>query len=159
MTTAADLIARLGLEPHPEGGWYRQTFRDDVPGGRARSTAIYFLLERHQRSHWHRVDAVEVWHWYAGAPLELSIAPPQPVEAAPVADGSVAALEATAGSAWRTLTLGIDFAAGQLPQGIVPTDHWQSARSLGDWTLVGCTVAPGFEFDGFELAPQGWEPR
>jgi len=153
MTTADDLIARLRLEPHPEGGWYRQTFCDAVEGGRARSTAIYFLLERHQRSHWHRVDAVEVWHWYAGAPLELSIAPPQPVEAAPIADGSVAAA-----AGWQALTLGSDFAAGQRPQGIVPTDHWQSARSLGDWTLVGCTVAPGFEFDGFELAPPGWAP-
>ena len=158
MTSAADLIALLRLEPHPEGGWYRQTFRDEVAGGRPRSTAIYFLLERQQRSHWHRVDAVEIWHWHAGAPLDLMIAPPQPIEMPPVADGSVAAIEMATAAGWETLTLGTDFAAGQLPQGVVATDHWQSARSLGDWTLVGCTVAPGFEFEGFELAPDGWEP-
>jgi len=131
--TAAEIIALLELERHPEGGWYRQTFRDDVPGGRARSTLIYYLLERGDRSAWHRVDAAEVWHWYAGAPLELRVDR-------------------------QLLTLGSDLAAGHRPQGIVPPHAWQSARSLGDWTLVGCTVAPGFEFEHFELAPKGFEP-
>lgn len=131
--TAAEIIALLELERHPEGGWYRQTFRDDVPGGRARSTLIYFLLEAGDRSHWHRVDSTEVWHWYAGAALELRIDK-------------------------RMLVLGNDLAAGQRPQGVVRRDEWQSAQSLGDWTLVGCTVAPGFDFAGFELAPPGFAP-
>jgi predicted cupin superfamily sugar epimerase len=136
--TAGEIIALLGLERHPEGGWYRQTFADAVPGGRPRSTAIYYLLKTGEESAWHRVDAVEIWHWHAGAPLELRLS----------ADGKATA----------TQVLGADLAAGQRPQGIVPTGHWQSARSLGDWTLVGCTVAPGFEFSGFELAPKGWQP-
>ena len=131
--TAAEIIALLELQPHPEGGWFRQTFRDDVPGGRAHSTLIYYLLEAGDRSHWHRVDSAEIWHWYAGAPLQLSV------------DRSV-------------LTLGNDLAAGQRPQGIVPPHAWQAAISLGDWTLVGCTVAPGFEFAHFEMAPPGWAP-
>jgi hypothetical protein len=137
--TAADLIRLLALAPHPEGGHYRQTFRDTrtVDGGRAASTAIHFLLARGERSHWHRVDAVEVWHYYAGAPLRLEIAD---------------------GGSRTTLTLGGNIAAGERPQGVVPTGAWQAAESLGDWTLVGCTVAPGFEFAGFELAPPGWEP-
>ena len=132
--TAAEIIALLELQPHPEGGWFRQTFRDDVPGGRAHSTLIYYLLEAGDRSHWHRVDSAEIWHWYAGAPLQLSV------------DRSV-------------LTLGNDLAAGQRPQGIVPPHAWQAAISLGEWSLVGCTVAPGFEFAHFELAPPGWEPH
>ena len=131
--TAVEIIALLELERHPEGGCYRQTFRDNVPGGRARSTLIYYLLERGDRSAWHRIDAAEIWHWYAGAPLELRVDR-------------------------QTFTLGNDLAAGQRPQGIVPPHAWQSARSLGDWTLVGCTVAPGFEFEHFEMAPQGFEP-
>jgi uncharacterized protein len=139
--SAAEIIRLLNLEPHPEGGHYRQTFRDArlLDGGRAASTAIYFLLARGERSHWHKVDAVEVWHYYAGAPLALEIAagPRGPIE---------------------RLTLGGDLAAGERPQAVVPTDAWQAARSLGDWTLVGCTVAPGFEFAGFELAPPGWSP-
>ncbi len=130
---AAEIIELLELEPHPEGGWYRQTFRDDVPGRRAHSTLIYYLLEAGDRSHWHRVDSAEIWHWYAGAPLALSVDK-------------------------QTFTLGNDLAAGQRPQGIVPPHAWQSARSLGEWTLVGCTVAPGFDFAHFELAPPGWEP-
>jgi len=136
---AADVIRMLGLAPHPEGGHYRQTFRDrrTVDGGRAASTAIHFLLARGERSHWHRVDAVEIWHYYAGAPLRLEIA-----------DGETR----------TTLTLGGNLAAGEQPQGVVPTGAWQAAESLGDWTLVGCTVAPGFEFAGFELAPPGWSP-
>jgi predicted cupin superfamily sugar epimerase len=131
--TAAEIIALLELERHPEGGWYKQTFRDDVPGGRAHSTLIYYLLEAGDRSAWHRVDSAEVWHWYAGAPLQLRVGR-------------------------STLTLGNDLAAGQRPQGVVPRGAWQSAQSLGDWTLVGCTVAPGFEFEHFELAPPGFEP-
>lgn len=139
--TADEIIAQLGLQPHPEGGHYAETFRDAQTdaAGRSRSTAIYFLLKRGERSHWHRVDAVETWHWHAGAPLRLSIA-------------------AAAGAAVSHLVLGSDLAAGQRPQGIVPMHHWQAAESLGEWTLVGCTVAPGFEFGGFELAPPGWMP-
>jgi predicted cupin superfamily sugar epimerase len=137
--TTADVIRLLGLKPHPEGGHFRETFRDSRQvGGRAASTAIYFLLARDERSRWHRIDAVEVWHWYAGAPLTLEIAePPQPI--APV-------------------TLGNDVAGGERPQAIVPARAWQAAQSLGDWTLCGCTVAPGFEFRSFELAPMDWSP-
>lgn len=138
MSTAAEIIALLDLKPHPEGGHYRETFRDPLPeGGRSASTAIYFLLARGESSHWHRVDATETWHFHAGAPLELRIA--DPVE--------------------RRLVLGADLMAGERPQGVVPTGAWQAARSLGDWTLVGCTVAPGFDFAGFEMAPEGWSPE
>jgi predicted cupin superfamily sugar epimerase len=143
----ADIIRLLALKPHPEGGHFRETFRDDpfpiLPSmaGRARaaSTAIYFLLARGERSHWHRVDAAEVWHYYAGAPLALEIAD-------------------TGDRPIRRLRLGADLAAGERPQAVVPRRAWQAAESLGDWTLAGCTVAPGFEFAGFELAPQGWAP-
>jgi uncharacterized protein len=139
--TAADIIRLLDLKPHPEGGHYRQTFRDPrtTADGRAVSTAVYFLLARGERSHWHRVDAAELWHWHAGAPLVLATAAQ---DAGPIA----------------RVTLGPDLAAGQRPQVVVPTHVWQAAETLGDWTLVGCTVAPGFEFAGFELAPQGWNP-
>jgi len=137
--SAAAIIAALGLHPHPEGGYYRETFRDDQPtGGRAHSTAIYYLLPAGQISAWHRVDAIEIWHYHAGAPLELSLS----------ADGITTERQ----------ILGGDILAGQRPQGIMPRGGWQSARSLGDWTLVGCTVAPGFEFAGFEMAPPGWHP-
>lgn len=138
--TAADIISRLDLKPHPEGGHYRETFRDARldSSGRSASTAIYFLLARGERSHWHRIDAVEVWHHYAGSALELRIA-----------DGDGA----------HTRRLGPDLAAGEVPQAIVPVQAWQAAASLGDWTLVGCTVAPGFDFAAFELAPKGWEPE
>lgn len=137
--TAADVIQLLGLNPHPEGGHFRETFRDVRQiDGRAASTAIYFLLARGARSHWHRIDAVEVWHWYAGAPLMLEICS----EAREV----------------ERLTLGCDLAAGDRPQAMVPAHAWQAAESLGDWTLCGCTVAPGFDFKGFELAPPGWSP-
>jgi uncharacterized protein len=136
---AEQVIAALGLAPHPEGGHFRETFRDtSVTGGRAASTAIYYLLRRGELSRWHRVDAAEVWHWYAGAPLLLSLS----------ADGRRA----------ERLTLGNDLVAGQRPQAVVPTGCWQSAQSLGAWTLVGCTVAPGFAFAGFEMAPEGWTP-
>ena len=136
---AADIIARLDLKPHPEGGYYRETFRDERndADGRSRSTAIYFLLARGERSHWHRIDAVEVWHYYAGAPLTLQIADE---------------------NGRRGVRLGPDLAGGEVPQAVVPPHAWQSAESSGEWTLVGCTVAPAFEFSTFELAPKGWEP-
>ena len=138
--SAAEVAERLAMQPHPEGGFYVETFRDDVTDadGRALSTAIYFLLPEGVVSAWHRVDAVEIWHWYAGAPLELS--------------------QSEEGGGVTTIQLGPDIAAGARPQGIVPRHAWQSARSLGSWTLVGCTVAPGFEFSGFEMAPDGWAP-
>ena len=140
MLSAAEVIRLLDLAPHPEGGHYRETFRDPrVTGGRSASTAIYFLLARGERSHWHRVDAAEVWHYHAGAPLMLEIAADQRASIARV-------------------TLGSDLANGERPQAIVPALVWQTAESLGDWSLVGCTVAPGFEFKGFELAPKYWSP-
>jgi predicted cupin superfamily sugar epimerase len=137
--TAADIVARLGLKPHPEGGHYRETFRDPRTdaSGRSLSTAIYFLLARGERSHWHRIDAVETWHYYAGSALVLQIAD----------DGDP-----------HGVRLGPDLAAGERPQAIVPAQAWQAAESTGDWTLVGCTVAPGFDFATFELAPKGWKP-
>jgi hypothetical protein len=136
--TAAEVIGLLELRQHPEGGHFRETFRDTRESdGRSVSTAIYFLLARGERSHWHRVDATEVWHYYAGAPLALSIAD---------------------GSGTTVVRLGPDLAAGERPQAAVPAGAWQAAESLGDWTLVGCTVAPGFVFTGFALAPPGWQP-
>jgi uncharacterized protein len=135
---AADIIRLLDLKPHPEGGHFRETFRDrGIDGVRAASTAIYFLLTRGERSHWHRVDACEVWHFYAGDPLRLEM-----VENARI----------------TTVHLGADLAAGERPQAVVPAHAWQAAESLGAWTLVGCTVAPGFDFQGFELAPKDWTP-
>jgi uncharacterized protein len=140
LLTARDIIRLLDLKPHPEGGHFRETFRDSRSiEGRSASTAIYFLLAQGERSHWHRVDAVEAWHWYAGAPLIIEIA----------RDG---------GEIERVM-LGSDLAAGERPQAVVPAHAWQAAQSLGDWTLCGCTVAPGFEFSGFELAPKDWSPR
>jgi len=130
------LIALLGLKPHPEGGHYRETFRD-ARDGRAHSTAIYFLLKATEESRWHRIDAAEIWHWYKGAPLTLRIAE----------SGVV-----------KNLMLGNDIAKGETPQIVVPPRAWQSAKSLGEYTLVGCTVAPGFLFEHFELAPEGFEP-
>ena len=135
--TADEIIAKLSLEPHPEGGWYRQTWVAETPAAavdtRPAGTAIFFLLKGGEASHWHRVDAAEIWHYYAGAPLILSRAE---TEAGPARDD----------------VLGPDLAAGERPQLIVETGHWQAARSMGDWTLVGCTVSPGFRFEGFELA-------
>ena len=131
--TADQIIAHLSLAPHPEGGWYRQTWaaeNDSRPSG----TCIYFLLKAGESSHWHRVDAVEIWHYYAGAPLELRVA-------------------ATDAGPAQALTLGPDLTADQAPQLIVQLGHWQAARTLGEWTLAGCTVSPGFQFSGFELAP------
>ena len=135
---AVALVRLLDLKPHPEGGYFRETFRDaNAVEGRAASTAIYFLLTGERPSRWHRVDAAEGWHFYAGAPLELTI---------------------EENGARSAHLLGADLARGQRPQAIVPAGAWQAARSLGAWTLVGCTVAPGFEFAHFEAIdgePQG----
>lgn len=137
--SAEGVIAALGLAPHPEGGHFRETFRAAPgAGGRGASTAIYFLLRAGEVSRWHRVDADEVWHWYAGARLLLSIS----------ADGRTTMQQ----------RLGNDVLGGERPQAVVPAGAWQSARSTGAWTLVGCTVAPAFDFSGFELAPSGWKP-
>ncbi|PTM96544.1 cupin domain-containing protein [Mycoplana dimorpha] len=138
--TPAEIIATLSMERHPEGGWYVETFRDTEGGARGHSTAIYYLLEKGERSHWHRVrDAAEIWHYHAGGPLALSLS----------GDGK----------SHNTQVLGADLARGERPQVIVPAGWWQSAEPLGDWTLVGCTVAPGFSFDAFEMAPPGWRPE
>lgn len=139
MQDADELIRQLGLQPHPEGGHYREVYRHTGAGGvRGDVTTIYFLLRAGELSRWHRIDAVEIWHHYAGAALTLQIAadrkPPE------------------------TLSLGMDLAAGEAPVAVVPVGAWQSARSNGEWTLVGCTVAPAFEFAGFEMAPEGWVP-
>lgn len=136
-----EIIRLLDLAPHPEGGWFRETFRDpNLKDGRSVGTAIYYLLEAGDVSHWHRVDASEIWHWYAGGPLVLT----QSV------DGK---RETT-----TSRQLGPDLRQGQSPQIIVPTGVWQTAETLGAWTLCGCTVAPGFEFSGFEMAPEDWRP-
>lgn len=141
MTLSAEqLIDALQLAPHPEGGWYREMWRAEANDGeRPSGTAIYYLLQSAERSHWHRVDAAEIWHYYAGAPLRLSLSD----------DGKTS----------RDEILGVDFAGGERPQIIVPKDCWQAAESLGAWTLVGCTVSPGFHFEGFELAPKNWSPE
>lgn len=137
--TADEIIAALKLTPHPEGGWFRETWRAASENGeRASGTAIYYLLKASERSHWHRVDATEIWHYYAGAPLKLSVSD----------DGKTA----------RDLILGPDLANNETPQIALAPYCWQAAQSLGDWTLVGCTVSPGFEFSGFEMAPKDWAP-
>jgi predicted cupin superfamily sugar epimerase len=133
--SAEEIIRRLELQPHPEGGWYRQTWVGPVVEGRASGTAILFLLRAGERSHWHRVDADEIWLWHAGATLVLSL-------------GLHTA---------EHRTLGPDVLGGEVVQAVVPAGWWQAARSTGDWTLVSCTVSPGFRFQGFELAPPGWE--
>ncbi|MCS6892055.1 MAG: cupin domain-containing protein [Rhodovarius sp.] len=136
---ARAIIARLGLIPHPEGGHYREVWRDCPPGGgRGAGTAILYLLAAEERSHWHRIDAHECWHWHGGAPLLLSLS--------------------RDGRQREERLLGMDLAAGQLPFAHVPAGCWQAARPLGGWVLVSCTVAPAFSFAGFELAPPGWEP-
>ncbi|OQW72841.1 MAG: cupin [Proteobacteria bacterium ST_bin13] len=128
------LIAKLNLAPHPEGGWYRETFRQPAPGGgRGLATAILFLLEQGQRSHWHRVDATELWLWHAGHPLLLKID-------------------------METHVLGGAPLDGQLPQAIVPANAWQAAEAVDGWALVSCVVTPAFDFAGFELAEPGWSP-
>lgn len=139
MPTAKDIIRLLGMKPHPEGGHYVETFRDaKISAGRPVSTAIYYLLRRGERSHWHRVDAAETWHYYAGDALQLDLS--------------------RYGQGVDTRILGPDLINGQRPQIVVPAGVWQAAESLGAWTLVGCTVAPGFRFEGFEIAPKGWAP-
>ena len=136
--TAEAIIDALGMKPHPEGGWFAETFRDAAgEPGRGASTLIYFLLKAGERSHWHRLlTTVEVWHYYAGAPLKLMVSPD--------------------GRKTEAMTLGADIMAGERPQGVIPAGHWQAAESTGDFTLVGCTVAPGFIFDDFELAAPDW---
>ncbi len=138
--TWQDIVQRLDLAPHPEGGFFRETFRDVKvdAGGRARSTAIYFLLPQGVVSRWHRVDAAEAWHWYRGAPLRLS-------HTGGAATPDIARSD--------HVTLGADLLAGERPQHVIAANLWQQAQSLGPWTLVGCTVAPGFQFEGFEMAP------
>ncbi|MEO0426092.1 MAG: cupin domain-containing protein [Pseudomonadota bacterium] len=137
--TAQEIIRVLDLAPHPEGGWFKETWRAPAAEGeRAAGTAIYYLLDAGEVSHWHRVDAAEIWHWYAGGPLSLSLSP----------NGHDA----------EAHVLGPELAAGQRPQLTVPEGWWQTACSLGAYTLVGCTVSPGFEFSGFEMAPPDWRP-
>jgi hypothetical protein len=138
--SADEIIRTLDLAPHPEGGYFRETFRDPAPDGqRAHSTAIYYLLKAGEVSAWHRVDAVEVWHWYGGGPLALTVS--------------------ENGHDASAIHLGPEISMGQRPQGIVPAGAWQTAESLGAWTLVGCTVAPGFVFEKFEMAPPDWFPK
>lgn len=141
MDEARAIISALQLSPHPEGGWYRETWRAAAgPGTRAGGTAIHFLLEAGQRSHWHRVDAAELWLWHAGHSLEVHVA------------------EAENG-ATRTTRLGGDVVGGYAPQCLVPANRWQSTEAPHGWALVSCIVVPGFEFAGFELAPPDWSPR
>jgi len=137
--TADEVIRLLDLKPHPEGGHFRETWRAEAaPGSRASGTAIYYLLAEGEISHWHRVDADEIWHWHHGAPLQL--------------------LLSQDGRTTTSMTLGPDLMAGERPQIVIAKTVWQSAQSLGAWTLVGCTVSPGFEYQGFELAPPDWKP-
>ncbi len=139
MARAVEIIQRLGLQRHPEGGWYRETWRDlPADGQRGHATAIYYLLQRGEQSHWHRVDAAEIWHFHAGDPLLLQIW-----------DGH---------GTPQSVRLGSELLHGQVPQLVIPPGHWQAAAPLGEWTLVSCTVAPAFAFQGFELAAQGWQP-
>jgi len=143
-TTAAALIGRLGLVPHPEGGWYRELWRADAPAGeRAAATSIHFLLEAHQASQWHKVDATEIWLWHSGDPLLLSLA------------------SCEAGGPIREVRLGPDVLAGEAPQQVIAPGKWQAASPLpgpAGFTLVSCIVSPGFDFAGFTLAPRGWAP-
>ena len=138
---ALSIVRQFGLKPHPEGGWYRESFRDEAvdEAGRPRSTAIYYMLEAGETSEWHRVtDAAEVWHWYAGAPMVITLSP----------NGHDA-------SAHR---LGPNFSENETPQLVVPAGAWQTATTLGEYTLVGCTVSPGFQFESLEMAPPNWRP-
>jgi predicted cupin superfamily sugar epimerase len=139
MSDADDLIKILGMSPHPEGGYFVETYREGDGKTRGACAAIYYLLKAGEQSHWHRVDAVEIWHWYAGAPLELCLS---------LDEKKV-----------DNYVLGPHIIQGERPQVIVEKDVWQSAKSTGDWTLVGCTVSPAFEFDGFEMAAPDWQPK
>lgn len=147
MSTAADIIAKLDLQPHPEGGWFRETWRAEAaPGERASATLIHFLLEVGQRSHWHRVDAAEIWLWHGGNALLLSTSPPQGA----AGSGTVSEVR-----------LGQDIVSGEVAQHVIGAGEWQAAEPLPgahDYTLVSCVVSPGFEFSGFTLAPPGWAP-
>jgi predicted cupin superfamily sugar epimerase len=182
MREAHEIVSALGMKPHPEGGWYVEihrslqrvevTPREHDPGidanagtgggvtaaraSRAAMTSIYYLLERGQRSHWHRVDADELWAWHAGAPMELSIAHAGDCDSSRAHEPRLSA-EGSA-RAVAVHRLGIALADGERPQAIVPAHAWQSAQPLGDWSLIGCVVAPGFEFAHFEIAPPGWSP-
>jgi predicted cupin superfamily sugar epimerase len=138
MNAPRTIIEKLGLAPHPEGGWYRETWRAPSGAGRSAGTAIHFLLEQGQRSHWHRVDADELWLWHAGSPLELRVEQE---------DGAI-----------QAVALGGDVIAGYAPQWLVPANRWQSTEAPRGWALVSCVVVPGFDFAGFELAPPGWGP-
>ncbi|TAN56901.1 MAG: cupin domain-containing protein [Magnetospirillum sp.] len=139
MNAPDQIIARLGLKPHPEGGHYAETWRDrPAGGGRGAGTAIYYLLRAGERSHWHRIDATEIWHFHAGDPLVLRLS--------------------ETGRGERAVVLGPDIAAGQTAQLVVPPHVWQAAEPVGGWALASCTVIPAFEFDGFEMAPVGWNP-
>ncbi len=143
MSDAATIVALLELEPHPEGGWYRETWRDrPADGGRGAGTCILFLLEAGQGSHWHRIDASELWLFQAGAALSLDLA----------CDDKVG------GESIETIRLGPDLLGGDRLQAVVAPGQWQAARSLGPWSLVACVVAPAFDFARFELAPPGWRP-
>lgn len=138
---AREIIRLLGLKPHPEGGHYGETYRaPSAEGARSSLTAIYYLLQADEVSAWHKVDGDEVWLWHAGGPLALTLSPPE-------------------GKGARSLLLGPDLRARQRPQLVVPAGHWQTAETLGAWTLVSCLVAPGFEFSGFTLAEEGWRPQ
>ncbi|HEV8407784.1 MAG TPA: cupin domain-containing protein [Sphingomicrobium sp.] len=142
--TADELIERLELAPHPEGGWYRETWRSPAePGMRAAATAVYYVIQPGQHSHWNRVDADEMWLWHSGDPLDLSIS-------------------ATGEGPIRTARLGGRIDDGEEPQVIVPAGHWQSAASAkggeAGYTFLSCIVAPAFEFDGYELAKEDWSP-
>lgn len=144
MDSAGLLIEQLGLAAHPEGGWHKETWRAEPgPNGRSGGTAILFLLRGGEASHWHTVDAAELWIWQAGDPLELRLAGS---DAGPV----------------RSVILGSDISAGQQPQGLVAPQEWQAARPHGEtrhgYSLASCVVVPGFDFAGFTLAPPGWEP-
>ena len=137
--TAEGITRTLGMQRHPEGGWYVETFRDPAAGPRGHSTAIYYLLQAGERSHWHRVrDAAEAWHFHAGDPLRLKISQD--------------------GERVETVILGTDLLQGERPQAIVPANAWQAAEPMGRFALVGCTVAPGFDFVAFEMAPPDWKP-
>ncbi len=138
--TAAQIIGALGLQPHPEGGHYAETYRDaGENGGRGACTVIHYLLQSSEKSHWHRVDACEIWAWHAGSPLRLGLA---------LSDGRC-----------QDIIMGGDLTQGQQVHAVVPAHAWQAAESLGDWTLVSCVVAPAFHFAGFDIAPPGWEPE
>ncbi len=138
MADADSIIAALNLKPHPEGGWYGETHRIASPEGqRSPGTAIYYLLKSGERSHWHRIDATETWHFYAGDPLQLT---------------------RSFGRGQEVQILGPDILAGQRPQVVIAPGQWQAATTTGAWTLVGCTVSPGFDFSAFELAPRDWTP-